>query len=524
MQGRIKKIIERINFYKVLFVRNSFFYRLSLDKKGGIFDISKFITNPWMGDPDQGRKILDCSLLIEDDLDPISIMEIFSKRQWSKSKYVNSFFWMRDLQSLGGNSSRKCGRSLISTFIGNYRKTKEFWKNQDCWSCEIVGERIVNWILSYSFFASGSNDRFQKELLSSLSEQFSHLLKCYKGELNPYSKLMAMKAILFCYCSTRNNQTKQIKHIIQGICELIEEHVKDGMFETFSPIDTFQVFRSLLEIRFVLKSNDIELSKEVFTDSLNRMASNLRFLRLGDGEISKHSGNSFRPNSVFYPSQRMIDTALSIVDTGGTKVSIKGYERLSTKKSTLLINTKTRNVKSVFNAPSEPGINIFDFEASFGIDRLINRSDIAVIFDGFRVKLGQNAENYFKKSIRENEVLFEGESHFRNSVFKLALRRELELSSSKPQITGRDFVFLSRKFETFFRFVLNKNAELNMINQKSILISSSKSEYMFNILSEDVSKINLIHGTDFIYPSIEIFAVSNGKKEVQLNWSIVGSK
>lgn len=521
MQDRgVKRLKALFDFYKVSFLRNSFFYGVSLNKSPGIFDKDKFISDPWAGNPDVGRQILNCSYIPDDENIPLDILELFSNRHWNKSKYAASFVWLRDLQSLGGNNSRKYTRTLISTFIGNYRKTKRFWLNDVTWNCGVVGERIVNWIFSYSFYASGSNDRFQRDVLSSINEQFSHLVKCYKAEQNPYSKLMALKAVLFCYSVMRTDQSRRIAGAIKDICKLLRNCLPDAMFENRSPVDTFQVFRSLLEVRFIAKITGVTLPDDTFGELLSKVAANIRYLRLGNGEISSHSGNAIKVNSYFKPSCRMIDTALSIVDIRDRATSINDFERVSTKKVTAIINTSVRGVKSAFNNPAESGINIFDFEASFGLEKLINRSDVSVVLDGFRVKLGSAADVYFEKQAKDKSLAFEGESIFLNKAFKFALRRELEVASDKVQLKGTDYVFLSKKNESYFRFVFNKTVELSQINPKSILISYMKSEYIMTLLSSDITAISLTSASDFSYPSIDILAVSDGSKEVKLSWSI----
>ena len=121
-------------------------------------------------------------------------------------------------------------------------------------------------------------------------------------------------------------------------------------------------------------------------------------------------------------------------------------------------------------------------------------------------------------------MFFEGESHFSNSIFKFAFRREIEVMSDKLQIKGTDFVFLSKGFESSFRFVFNRGIELSQINPKSILISYMKSEYIMTLISGDIAKIHLFQPSESNYPSVEILSVSDGKKEVKLSWSIEGMK
>ena len=516
-----------INVHRVSFAQKSIFYRLSLDKKYNIFDTSKFITDPWSGSSLIGKDILDCNFIPRGITLPVNLLEIFSGKTNKNIDFAAGFSWIRDLQAVGGNNSRKYTRNLISTFITNYRKIKKFWIKSESWEPGIIGERIVNWIFSYSFFASGSNDKFQKEILSSIAEQFSHLLKCYKAVFEPYSRLMALKAIIFCLCSMKTNQSRMIKNIIKEICILVDENFdkETGMFFNRNPIDHFNMFRSLLEIRFMAKNLEINLPDD-FHSNLTNMASCIRFLRLGDGGISNHLGNTEYQHSFMIPSQHIIDTALSIVEVKHVETKVNGFDRLSTKKTAVVINTMPSDGRSRFNSISEPGINIFDFEASFGTERLINRSDISVVVGGYRIKLDKNSRNFFKKTGKEKFLVFEGETQSQNNFFKFAMRREISIATNKNFISGTDFVFISSPFEVSFRFTLNKNCEIKEINSKNFLITLNKSEYIFNLndYSSENIQINLCKKSEVSYPSVELFCEVNNPKDISVSWSIENIK
>lgn len=520
----LKKFIDT---HRVSFAQRSIFYRLSLDKKYSIFDTSKFITDPWSGNSSTGKDILDCNFIPGGIESPINLLEIFSGKTNKNISFASGFSWIRDLQAVGGNNSRKYTRNLISTFIINYRKIKKFWIKSKSWEPGVIGERIVNWIFSYSFFASGSNDKFQKEILSSIAEQFSHLLKCYKAVFEPYSRLMALKAIIFCLCSMKTNQQRMIKKIIKEICMVVDENFDNdsGMFLNRNPIDHFNMFRSLLEIRFMAKTLDINLPED-FHKKLANMASCVRFLRLGDGGISNHLGYTEYPNSLMVPTRHIIDTALSIVEVKHVETKVRGFDRLSTKKTAVVINTKPSDGRSKFNSISEPGINIFDLEASFGTDRLINRSDISVIVGGYRIKLDKNSRSFFKKTGKENTLLFEGETQSQNKFFKFAMRREISIIANKCSLSATDFVFISSPFEASFRFILNKNCEIREVNPKNILITLNKSEYIFNLTacSLEDKQIIISQKSEVAYPSIEILCRSNKSEDVSISWSIESMK
>lgn len=495
----LKKIGRLLALYRVLFVRQSFFYKFSLNRSPGFLGSSKFMADPWIGDHKTGQEIMDNGL----DVTDVRYRD-----------YITSFSWIRDLQVIGGNNNRKYARMLISSFISSYRQQKQFWLDTSTWNNVIVAERVVNWIFSYSFFASGANDRFQMEVLSSITEQFSHLEKIYNAEFNPFARLMILRAILFCYCSSNTSHTKRARKILRKIREVIDDYVDDnGMFFSESPVDHFHVFRSLLEIRFVAKNAGLDISEEGFTSKLSKMAAVVRFFRLCDGSILSHYGTT----SVFTPSKQMIDTALSIVDVKAPSVKPYGFERLETKKSTVIINTKPRSSASKFNDEFGPGINIFDFELSFGQDKIFDMADIVVALNGCRIKLNDSARCFSKKSMKGDLIFFESETQFNNRFFDFALRREIDLSISKQRLTCSDFLLASLSMEGSLRFVFNRDTDVRRVSKKSILVIVNKHEYMFSIVDGDIMDVMVSRSQE---PIMEISYLLGTKKEQKIVWSI----
>ncbi|MDR0942563.1 MAG: hypothetical protein LBM19_03050 [Holosporales bacterium] len=520
MSRSLKNLKDVLNFYRISFAKKNVFYRFSLNKSPHLFDSRKFTNDLWIGDSQIGREILNFSFTTEANGEPLNIAEIFSNENRDDSKYAASFAWIRDLCAIGDNSNLKYVRNLISAFIRGYKKRNKFWLSKS-WDNAVVGERIVNWLFSYSFFASGASDRFQREVLSSIAEQFSHLLKCYKAELNPYSRLIALKAIFYGYCVMSTSQTKRVRKILKEICVIVDKNVdKQGMFYNSSPVDHFQVFRSLLEIRFIARNFGIDVPNDVFVDKLSRMAAVVRFLRLSDGSVSQCPGNSSKLNSFFTPSRQMVDTALSIVESKNYNNKPLGFDRLETKKSIVIVNTKPRNARSKFNDFSKPGISIFDFEASFGIDKLLNRADISVVFNGFHIKLDEKTKSFTKGNMKNDRFSFECEAQFFNRFFDFAVRREIELFLDKPQINCADLILASTDMEAYFRFVFNKNVDMREINKKNVLININKSEYVFHAISSDIENIAVQSSQETGYPSIEVFSPVKSQKEIEFSWSL----
>jgi hypothetical protein len=295
------------------------------------------------------------------------------------------------------------------------------------------------------------------------------------------------------------------------------------------------MFKSLIEIRFIAKSFGLELPKQVFNDNLAKMAACVRLLRLGDGEISGHSGNDKHINLIQNPSRQMIDAALSVVELKNINIStIPGFTRLSTKKVILIINTKPSCAMSYFNSPTKQGINIFNFESSFGLNRLINHADISILSNKLRVKVGNKAE-YISETDHEKDCLrFAGEVQQRNPHFTFNLRREIVVDLNREKITGTDTIRASAPFQASVRFVFAKQATIKEINSKSFSVNIETSEYIvtvvksnqdcciFAIKDENYQRIsNTIGMNSKHHPSVEIYCPqSEGSGETKIIWSI----
>jgi hypothetical protein len=504
-------------------VQGGFFYRFSLDRRHTIVNPEMFMTDPWPGNSSVGKDILGGQYVIDDLAGPIDLVSILSGNASDVSPqnliYCYSFNWINDIQALGGNNNMKYIRHLISMFINTYRNTRKFWMDENGWRLWIASKRMVNWMLAYTSFASGASDSFQNDVLSSINEHFSHIYKTYKAEIDSYKRLLSLKAIFFCLCSMRNIRPRRIKAVVNEIDDVIKNELdRDDLYITRSPSSNFNIMKSLFEIRFMSKRIGIDLQDDSFNKFLSGLASYIRFLRLGDGELSNH----FSGTESDIPSRQMIDSVLSVINVKNTHDDkIFGIERLTTRKIIVLISTKISILKSKFNNKHEPGINIFNFEASFGTDRIIERSDVSIVFNGHRVKLLPSSKSSFEKSMTNDMTFFSGESRQSSEFFDIAFKRELAIYHKIPKISGSDLMYLSSPFTAFARFVVSKKSSLSVVNPKTILIESGKTKCLFSVTSTNYNNDVIINDdcSESPYPSIEVFC-SSVDGVAQVNWVI----
>ncbi len=519
-------VIQAYNEFKTSFVRSSMFYGMALDKRHSIFDQSKFINDPWPGSALSGKDFLDGKIKLPQTEIAIDISNIISSNNnvsFPVLYYIMSFSWMRDVQAVGGNNARKYIRNVVSAFIDVYRKTPKFWMKPD-WDVDITSERIVNWILLHSFFVMGASDSFQKTVLSSLCEQYSHITKMYKAETDPLILLKAHKAMLFCLCLMKNKSKRQIYNILDEITKITESNVDDsGTYITLNPINHFTFFKSLLEIRFIARNNDIKLSENVFYNKLSKMASVVRFFRLGDGSLSNHCGYHISNTQMITPPKpSMIDTALSLVNTSYSIKTYhkltKSFDRIATKKSIVIVNKIPQDSRYREN----PGIKVCDFEASFKTNKLIHKADILIKWHGYMVKPGKFVEPFTKISRSEKNILYTCEMANFDRSFRFAVRRELLLDQNYAKLQTSDFFYSSDDSDVYIIITLSKNVLIDKNNASSLYITCDKNKYLFlyNGQIDSGKELWLNLEKPHAYPSVTIHYKNLKDTENRIDWSV----
>ena len=166
----------------------------------------------------------------------------------------------------------------------------------------------------------------------------------------------------------------------------------------------------------------------------------------------------------------------------------------------------------------EPGINIFDFDASFSTDRLINRSDISLFSDGYYMKFGKSSDVFFKKRATQDKVCFESEARNFRDRNQFAVRREISLSNKEQKINVSEFCFCSKTYTVCFRIVFDKSFILEKISHSLVSVKNSKNEYLFQLESSTHNRELLIF--DSPYPTVYICVRNVCNEEIQSDWSL----
>jgi hypothetical protein len=481
----MKNILRAYSQIKTSFVRGSLLYGLSLDKRTSIFDQNAFISDPWPGDSLRAKEFLSGVTRIDQGDYEFDIIESIGSRKYVPLPlylYINSFDWIRDIRLIGGTNNRKYIRNVVHQFIEDYKRTRQFWMTE-AWAIDITSERIANWMFAYSFFATGSDDYFEKEILSSIAMQYSHISKMYVAEKDPISRISALRSVLLCLNAMHITRKRQITAISEELFSTIRENLFNGIgiYSTRNPRSHFYVFKILLESRLAIKNYDIEFP----TDILQNMADVVRYLRMGDGSISNYQGEiNSRTEFMSTITSRTIDTALSLINTHLQKdytemQKITGLDRISTKNTVVIINTKATSRINKGPKSNLYGIRVCEFESSFQKDKIIKNSEISILVGSnpIRIRRGKLSKVDEKREEKEISAGWVINSYFRN--FQISIKRNITLSINSPRLMVTEEIQAPEYCDVLVTIELEKGIQIEDFRSNKIIFSKGNTIYEF---------------------------------------------
>lgn len=139
-------------------------------------------TDPWPGDADNGRAILDGDFSFAGRTirtpvpaspppnspapDPFHTLwlPLGMSRQWRAE--LHAFAWLRDLRVAGGDGARHRARDLVASWIAHHQR----W-NRLTWRADILAARLCAWLGHYEFLSAGADAAFNNLFFKSLSRQ-----------------------------------------------------------------------------------------------------------------------------------------------------------------------------------------------------------------------------------------------------------------------------------------------------------------------------------------------------------------
>ncbi|HJO68092.1 MAG TPA: hypothetical protein QF804_00230, partial [Rhodospirillales bacterium] len=149
--------------------------------------------DPWPGDKEAAAALMNGEYLflgrrIALGAAPWSAIEATPEAAQS----MHRFGWLRDLRAVATNAARERARDLVSEWI----ETNGRWSPR-AWRADVIGERSVNLLTSFTFLAQGGGGDFATRVLGALARQLRHLSRAAASAPDDARVLRAAKGLIY---------------------------------------------------------------------------------------------------------------------------------------------------------------------------------------------------------------------------------------------------------------------------------------------------------------------------------------
>ena len=321
----------------------------------GARDIKTPVSDPWPGEIEVGRDIINGKIVGLNFCDRQSVWEIKPKDPLSFES-LHGFTWLRHLRAQGGGEARQIARKLVSDWLnsfGNWHST--------VWRGDILGERISSWLGMFDFFCESGSDDFRNLVLESISKQITHGLNDINSNVSGMKRIRSLKGLII-GCIALNFDEERIDSLQRLLFKELEMQLfSDGGHTSRSPSTHIEFIMALIDIRNILRGYGLETSEDlqIYIVKMSRM---LRLWRHGDGKLA-----------LFHNSQEngkpLIDSVLGQIESQQKTIysaDQTGFHKISAGSSNLIVDT---GASANLNDENHDSLTAFEF--STGKQRII---------------------------------------------------------------------------------------------------------------------------------------------------------
>ncbi|MSP82519.1 MAG: hypothetical protein EXQ94_06200 [Alphaproteobacteria bacterium] len=315
--------------------------------------------DPWPGDTARGVRLIDGifafagqsftgqgrSIWFPQDAGPAWLAD------------MHGFGWLRDCREVGGT-----GRATARTTVANWIADGSTW-HPVAWRPDVQGRRLAAWLTNADFLLAGADALFRRQLLGNLAEQARHLARVISSGPDGAPRIAAAKGLILAALCVPGLERKLPSALRMAEGEFRRQLLPDGGQVERNPSALLAVFRDALELRSVLALGGRN-ETDWLASAIDRMATMLRFFRMGDGGFALFNGG-------YEEEPTLIDAALAAAASTGKPAShalASGFVRLAARRTLLILDAGTP-ARAEFGAQAHAGTA--SFEMSVGTDRMI---------------------------------------------------------------------------------------------------------------------------------------------------------
>ncbi|HEY0438434.1 MAG TPA: heparinase II/III family protein [Xanthobacteraceae bacterium] len=295
-----------------------------------------------------GRFTFAGKVVVCDGRSPFSVLP--PTAEWAEE--LESFGWLRHLRAAESSLTRSNARALVEDWIASRPQTHTIG-----WRPEVVGHRLVAWLMHAPFILNEADARFYKRFLRSLGRQVHFLLRMTPALRPGLPRLQATIALNYAaLCMSARPRLARVagRRLNE---ELQQQILPDGGHVSRNPGVLLDLLLELLPLRQAYGARDLP-PPAALINAIDRMMPMLRFFRHGDGAFAHFNGMG--PTS-----PDLLATVLAYDDARGRPVenaSHSGYQRLEASGVVLLMDSG-RPPPLALSQEAHAGCLAFEFSA-----------------------------------------------------------------------------------------------------------------------------------------------------------------
>ncbi len=246
------------------------------------------LKDPWPGDAGRAEVLIQQEAELMAALDPDPHDPELARDHVRRGR-AQSFTWLRDLRSAGGDAARRAARRGVTTWIETNRRSDPIG-----WRPDIVGQRLSAWMGAYEFYAASAGPAFRAEVMEQTAVQVAWLRR--RIDLAPpgpgrFAALAGLAAGAAAIGGSEAILTEVDRALVRAIRK---ELAPDGGLIGAAPLTQLDALMRLLDLRAAFAAVG-RPPPEASSDAASAMAAPLAALRFGDGGLGVFSGGEGDP-------------------------------------------------------------------------------------------------------------------------------------------------------------------------------------------------------------------------------------
>ena len=200
---------------------------------------------------------------------------------------LHSFGWLRHFYAAGHVGARDTAVALV----GDWQKRYGRPSSALCWQPAIAGRRLMSWIVNAPLILDGIDQQTYDATTDCLADHLIHLSATWGDASEGIARLEALSAVMMGALCIAGHDRLLVQASQAFSVELDRQILADGGHISRNPGVLVELLLDFLPLRQCFVTRERPLP-HAFDETVRRMLKMLRFMRLGDGRLSRFNGMS----------------------------------------------------------------------------------------------------------------------------------------------------------------------------------------------------------------------------------------